>query len=100
MVTYKYSAISRDGENVSGVVEAFNELDAAERIRQTCDIVIKITPVKEKNENSIFNMEIGGNKLDIKAFTLMCSQFAIILKSGVPIARTVKLIGETDSAGE
>ncbi|MBQ6376746.1 MAG: type II secretion system F family protein [Lachnospiraceae bacterium] len=95
MVTYKYSAISRDGQKVNGMIEAFNEMDAAERVRQTCDIVLKLTPVADKEESGSFlNKEIGGNKLDIKAFTLMCSQFAIILKSGVPISRTVHLIAE------
>ncbi|MBR3367018.1 MAG: hypothetical protein IKG66_04415, partial [Lachnospiraceae bacterium] len=86
MVTYKYSAISKSGEKVSGIIEGFNEFDAAERIRESCDIVLKLTPVKDKDrdDTGFLNMEIGGNKLDIKAFTLMCSQFSIILKSGVP----------------
>jgi type IV pilus assembly protein PilC len=39
-------------------------------------------------------MEIGGNKLNNKAFIVMCSQFAIILNAGIPIARTVHLIAE------
>ena len=101
MAAYKYSAISRDGMKVSGVVEGFNEFDAAERIRETCDIVLKLSPViEESEETGILNMEIGGGRLDIKAFTLMCSQFAIILRAGVPIARAVQLIGDktTDRA--
>lgn len=39
-------------------------------------------------------MEIGGKRLNKKAFTIMCSQFAIILRSGIPIARTVELIAD------
>ncbi|MGN0466950.1 MAG: type II secretion system F family protein [Lachnospiraceae bacterium] len=91
MVTYKYTAISKSGEKVSGVVEGFNELDAVDRIKQTCDIVLKMTQVKERKEG-LLSMEIGGSKLNSKAFTVMCSQFAIILRAGVPIARTVHLI--------
>jgi hypothetical protein len=34
MPTYKYTAVSRDGKKVSGVIEAFNELDAAAKIRR------------------------------------------------------------------
>ena len=98
MATYKYTAISRDGNKVTGVIEGFNEFDAAEHVRETCDIVLKLTAVKDKDDDSSFlNMQVGGNRLDIKAFTLMCSQFAIILRSGVPIARTVQLIGEKTS---
>ena len=69
------------------MIEGFNELDAAERIKQTCDIVLKMTEVKEGKEG-ILNRDIGGNRLDMKAFTIMCSQFAIILRAGIPIART------------
>lgn len=96
MATYKYSAISRDGQTVSGVIDAYNEFEAAARIKETCDIVLKLTEVKEKSldDTNFLNMEIGGNKLDIKVFTLMCNQFAIILKSGVPIARAVQLVGD------
>ena len=96
MATFKYTAVSRDGQTVSGVVDAFNEFEAAARIKETCDIVIKLTEVKEKSldDTSFLNMEIGGNKLDIKVFTLMCNQFAIILRSGVPIARAVQLVGD------
>lgn len=93
MVTYKYTGISKDGVKVHGVVEAFNELDAVERIRESCEIVTKMTEVKEKKQ-SILSMEIGGNKLNMKAFTMMCSQFYIILRSGIPIARTVRLIAD------
>ncbi|MGN0403963.1 MAG: type II secretion system F family protein [Bariatricus sp.] len=72
-------------------MEGFNELDAVDRIKRSCDIVLKMTEVKEKKAG-ILNAEVGGNKLNAKAFTVMCSQFAIILRAGVPIARTVHLI--------
>ncbi|MBR5741010.1 MAG: type II secretion system F family protein [Firmicutes bacterium] len=94
MVTYQYTAISHNGEKVNGVVEAYNELDAVDRIKQTCDVVLKMKEVKNGDEGSFLTRDIGGEKLDAKAFTLMCSQFAIIIRSGVPIARTVRLIAE------
>ena len=93
MATYKYTAISKDGVKVSGVVEGFNEFDAVDRIKQDGDIVLKLTEVEEKKPG-LLNMEIGGNRLNTKAFSLMCSQFSIILKSGIPIGRTVRLIGD------
>lgn len=93
MAQFQYSAVSKSGERVSGVIDAFNELDAAGRIRQTCDVILKITEMGEE-KTGFFNMEIGGNKLNAKAFTVMCSQFAIILRSGVPLARAVHLIAD------
>ena len=67
-------------------------MEAVDRIRETCDIVLKITPVGEKGEGGFLSKDIGGTKLDMKAFTLMCNQFAIIIKAGIPISRTVQLI--------
>lgn len=93
LVTYKYTAISKSGAKVKGVVEGFNELDAIDRIKQNCNIVLKITPVKERDENSILAMQIG-NPLNVKAFTVMCSQFAIILRAGIPVGRATYLIAE------
>ena len=93
MATYKYTAISKDGVKVSGVVEGFNEIDAVDRIKQDCDIVLKLTEVEEKKPG-LLSMEIGGNRLNAKAFSLMCAQFSIILQSGIPIGRTVRLIGD------
>jgi len=93
LATYKYTAISKDGVKVSGVVEGFNEFDAVDRIKQDCDIVLKLTEVEEKKPG-LLSMEIGGNRLNAKAFSLMCAQFSIILQSGIPIGRTVRLIGD------
>ncbi len=93
METFKYSAISHSGERVSGIMEGFNELDAVNRIKQTCDVILKLTPVKQ-DIGGLMSMDIGGNKLNAKAFTVMCSQFSIILRAGIPIARTVHLIAE------
>ncbi len=95
MPQYKYSALSRDGKKVTGVIEGFNELDAASKIKEMYTIVLQINEVKEKNKMAAFlSADIGGNKLDGKAFMLMCRQFSVILKAGVPIRRTVELIAD------
>lgn len=69
-------------------------MEAVDRIRQDCDIVLKITPAGEKGEGNFLSKDIGGSKLDMKAFTLMCNQMSIILRAGIPISRTVHLIAD------
>ena len=98
MAQFKYSAVSKSGERVNGVIDAYNEIDAANRIRENCDVILKLSEVSEKKTG--LNMDIGGNKLNVKAFTVMCSQFSIILHAGVPLARAVHLIADktTDKA--
>ena len=94
MPTYKYTAVSRDGKKVTGVIEAFNELDAASKVKEIHSIVTQLTEVKDQSGIAKFlSLDLGANKLNDKAFVLMCSQFAVILKAGIPIARTVELIG-------
>ena len=93
MDNYKFTVITRDGEKISGVIEGANEMDAASRLKESYPIVVNIAPVQEDSKAAKFlKADINGNKLNNKAFTLMCSQFAVILKAGIPIARTVRLI--------
>ena len=93
MAQFKYTAVSKSGQKVTGVVDAFNEMDAATRIRQTCDVILKLNAVNEQ-KSTFLSMDVGGAKLNTKAFTVMCSQFAIILRAGVPLARAVQLIAQ------
>jgi type IV pilus assembly protein PilC len=68
-------------------------MDAASKLKETYPIVLKVEPAESKGKvGNFLSGDIGGNKLNEKAFTLMCSQFAVILKAGIPIARTVRLI--------
>ena len=95
MAHFRYAALSRSGERVNGIIEGYNELEAAARVKETCSVILKIKPIEEKQEEVGFlNMDIGGNRLNKKAFIVMCSQFSIILRAGVPIVRTVQLIGD------
>lgn len=93
MAQFNYTALSRNGAKVSGVIEGYDELDAASRIKETCDVILKLAPVN-KAKIDLLHMDLGANKLNGRAFTVMCSQFAIILESGIPIARAVKLVAE------
>lgn len=81
-----------DGAKVNGVVEATDEYEAVAKIKATCPIVLKITPVKQKE--GILTMEIGHRKINTKALSVMCSQFAIILRSGVPVAKCMEMIAK------
>lgn len=93
MATFKYSAISKDGKKVTGMIEGFSELDAATKIKEMYSIVVQISEVKEQSgSGNLLALEIGGNKLNDKAFTLMCSQFSVILRAGIGISRAVELV--------
>lgn len=91
MQTYKYSAISKDGAKVEGVIKATDEYQAADRIKAQYPVITKISEVKESKFDSLLNFELGA-KYDAKALSIMCSQFSIVLNSGVPIDECLKMI--------
>ena len=90
MATFKYRAVSRDGAQVDGVVEAYDEYEAVDRIKETCTVVISVAQVEAKAEaaKGLF----GTGTIKQKTLALLCSQFSIILTAGMPVVRAVELI--------
>lgn len=86
MPTYKYEALSPGGAKVSGVVDAFDEMDAVVRIKENCSVVTSVKEVRGKGLSTIF-----APRTTEKALSLVCTQFAIILGAGLPIVRCVEL---------
>lgn len=91
MISYKYNALSFDGQKVKGVIEAVDEYQAVEKIKEKNRLVLNIEEIKSTSANSIFSKEIG-KKVDNKALSVMCSQFSIILSAGTPINTCIKMI--------
>ncbi|MEI3140889.1 MAG: type II secretion system F family protein [Lawsonibacter sp.] len=89
MQTYKYSAISKDGAKVSGVIEAFDEFAAVATIKETCSVVTKIQAVEQQG---LLTRDVFTPKIRERDLAVMCSQFAIILGAGLPMVRAVELI--------
>lgn len=93
LITYRYQAVTPGGVKAKGVLEAENEYAAIEKIRDSYPIVTKITPVKNKKID-LLSLEIGKKALSTKALSIMCSQFTIILRSGVSVARCMEMVAE------
>ena len=92
MITYKYSALSRDGAKVSGVMDAIDEYTAVAKIKAQYPVVLKIEEVRKSEFRSFLSQDIN-KKVDAKALSVMCSQFAIMLQSGMNIASCMEMIG-------
>lgn len=91
MTTFKYKGLSADGQNVSGIIEAYSEYEAAASLRDKCSIITSIEEVKVQRTTGL-NTPIG--KIKDKELAILCSQFAIILSSGLPIVKCVRLVAE------
>lgn len=92
METFKYTALSRDGAHVNGVVEAEDTLRAVEKIKDDCPVVLKIEKVKTGGVWDKLNADAFSGKVDMKSLAVMCSQFSIILESGVVIDQCLELL--------
>lgn len=91
MPSYRYTGQYQNGETVNGVVEAVSETAAIAQIRQSCEVVLSLTEVKTRSDP--FDR---FRHADAKALALVCRQFAIILKAGLPLVQTVDLVaGQT-----
>ncbi len=96
MNTYKYRARSiEDDKSVNGVIEAYSEFEAVAQIKAKNLIVEKITPMTEKQ-----GIHVDLNEplwVSDKVLALTASQFAIMLKAGLPMGRVVQLIADQTS---
>ncbi|MDY6317426.1 MAG: hypothetical protein SPL49_09440, partial [Oribacterium sp.] len=90
MQTYAYKALTADGAEARGVVQAMDEYDAANQIKEKYKIITSLSPVGEKKSlipaGSILTKDLDP-RVKTRDLALMCSQFAITLKSGIPIGR-------------
>ncbi len=90
-MNYQYRAAQPGGKPVKGTVEAPDEYIAMQRVRAKYPVVISIQPVRGHN---LLSMEIGTPKIDAKNLSVMCSQFAIILRSGIPIDNCMGIVAK------
>ena len=92
MTSFKYEAIARNGQKSAGIIEAETEMEAALKLRANYDVIERLQPMSAGavGGKNLMSLQIGG--INMKAFTVACSQFAIIMNSGLPIARAVQLI--------
>jgi type IV pilus assembly protein PilC len=88
---YAYKAVNINGKEAEGVVEARDKKTALLTLR---DRSLFPTELKEVKPMSALNIDIGSSKIPKKALGVFCSQFATILKAGVPTAQALGIIAE------
>ena len=91
METFKYQAVTKDGLNIAGTITATDEFNAVNKIKVKYPIIVSLEPYKETFMDKLNQIEIGA-KVDSKAISIMCSQFSIILESGVPMDQCLGMV--------
>jgi type IV pilus assembly protein PilC len=99
MPTYKYEALDTNGKEVKDTVDAGNEEEAQQKIKQMGYFVTKITEMAAgkkgkkkaagaKKKNKVFT--IGG--VSLKALCTFTRQFSTLQDAGLPVLRSLKIL--------
>ncbi len=96
MKTFSYTARALEGGGeITGVAEANTQSEALRQLRENGLIVTRISEVSDSQRD--LDLRLGGRKTKEKVLSIICDQFAILLKAGLPITRTLELIAnQTD----
>ena len=100
MITYKYRAQGADGHVANGIIKSYDEYEAVAALRESGVIVTHIEEVKENQPATGLNMQIGSKKIKEKELAIICSQFEIIIGSGLPIVRCIEMVADQTSDKE
>ena len=88
MPTYHYEALRPGGEKGEGVVEASSPGAAVAQIRRSYEVVVSLQEIPAQRQRDGTRLR----RLNPKMFALMCRQFSIILKAGLPLVQAVDLV--------
>ncbi len=99
MRTFKYEGLSVSGQHIEGVIEAFDEREAATKAKASCSVILSVKPIKAENTN-IFNTDLsllfGSGKVKPADLALLSSQLYIELKAGLPLVKALSLVAENE----
>jgi len=72
---------------MEGIISAYNEFEAAAKLRETCSIITKIEVVPEADDTALRTLKISE-----KTLAILCSQLSIVLSAGLPIVNCIKMV--------
>lgn len=89
MKTFRYKCVSQDGVKTTGIVKSYDEFEAVSRLREEFKIVTDIEEIGDEDGEVKSEKRI---RIKEKELAIMCSQFAIILTSGLPIVKCLEML--------
>lgn len=90
MNTYKYSAKDRQGQTVSGILEAASEAEAAELLHKKELIVVSVEQAKDK----VAPAASKGKKIKLDDIVIFSRQLATMIDAGIPLVHALGILAE------
>lgn len=92
MPNFKYMAYSKDGKEIKGSIEAVDQEDAAKRIKEQGQMVVKVEAESALDKD--INLSIGKKKASSRDLSVFCRQFVSISTAGVAIVDALEMLGD------
>ncbi len=91
VIKYLYKAANKAGQTIEGVIEASDEKSVIIDLRLKSLFLIELSEI---NPKSSLDISLGSAKIPKKALAVFCTQFASILKAGVPLTQALSIMDE------
>ena len=96
MKQYKYKVKNNKGVVSEGLTNAMTKEEAMAKLRQEYPVVVSLREYHDKED---FRDTLHIRRVNEKNLSLVCEQFAIILKAGLPVLRAVEMVAQQTSDG-
>ena len=90
-IKYLYKAANRAGHTVEGIIEAADRKAVLFALRAKSLYLLELSEVAQKVS---LDIQIGSQKIPKKVLAVFCTQFASILKAGVPLVQALNILTE------
>ncbi len=90
-IKYLYKAANKAGQTVEGLIEANDKQSVVRALRAKSLYLIDLS---DANPNSSMDISIGSAKIPKKTLAVFCTQFASVLRAGVPLIQTLTIMEE------
>ena len=89
LIKYLYKAANKAGQTVEGIIEAADKNAVISTLRQKSFFLLDLSEISPKTAMEI---NIGSAKIPKRALAIFCTQFASILKAGVPLTQALSIL--------
>jgi len=90
-IKYLYKAANKAGQTVEGIIEATDKKAVISTLRQKSLYLLDLSEISPKTAMEI---TIGSAKIPKRDLAIFCTQFASILKAGVPLSQALSILND------
>jgi general secretion pathway protein F len=97
MPIYDYKALSSDGKNQRGIIEAENQKSARLKLKKQNLMVVSIAEKSATRPTSSASMPFVGNRVSGREIAMMTRQMASLIKANIPLVEALNaMVDQTE----